>query len=666
MVQESIKPITRLLIANRGEIACRIIRSAKRLGIHTIAVYSTEDQTALHTVLADEAIYIGSASLDRCYLNIEKIILAAKQSHADAIHPGYGFLSENAAFAKRCLDETLIFIGPSSEAISQMAVKDEAKKIMRKAGVPVVPGYEGSSQSIEDLQNAATQIGYPLILKAAKGGGGKGMRIVKEPQSLFDAIESAKRESLASFGDDTLFIEKYLTKARHIEIQIFRDTHGNTVHLFERDCSLQRRHQKVIEESPAINIPEETTKKLYMAAINAANAIGYLGAGTIEFLYADNGEFYFMEMNTRLQVEHPVTEMVTGLDLVEWQIRIAEGNALPKSQQEIVTNGHAMEARIYAEDPSHGFLPVTGNIKDIFLPEGISYRLDSGIQIGDKIGIHFDPMLAKMIVHAPTRIEAITALYQALSSYRIVGLTSNIDFLRNILHSHEFTQGQVHTQTLEQSLNDFIPKATAPSAVALAIAAFIATFKRKQKSIHDADPYSPWHKSTAWRLNLDYLENMTLYSKEIPHMLTIHHLPEDDALLVTTPNNETLKIRGHIHNDKMNIQFADHQTTIPYYCDDSCIEFIYQGHQVFLLASKKTDAMVEDGAHQAILAPMPGIITKIWAKAGDKVTNGTKLLAVEAMKMEHTLASTTEAIIKAVRYNIGDQVEEGCELIDFE
>jgi 3-methylcrotonyl-CoA carboxylase alpha subunit len=672
MVQNLIRPITRLLIANRGEIACRIIRTAKRLGIHTIAIYAIEDQTASHTLLADEAFCIGSAAIDKCYLNINNIIDAAKQSHADAIHPGYGFLSENAAFAERCQNEKMIFIGPGSDAIAKMAVKDEAKKIMRQAGVPVVPGYEGTSQSVEDLQVAASQIGYPLILKAAKGGGGKGMRIVKDVQSLKDAIESAKRESLASFGDDTLFIEKYLTAARHIEIQIFRDSKGNAVHLFERDCSLQRRHQKVIEESPAINISEDIKQKLYTAAINAAHAINYVGAGTIEFLYAKNGEFYFMEMNTRLQVEHPVTEMVTGLDLVEWQIRIAEGYPLPLTQEKISCQGHAMEARIYAEDPSHGFLPVTGKIKDIFLPEGIAYRLDSGIQIGDKIGIHFDPMLAKLIVHAPTRTQAISALYQALSSYHLVGITTNIDFLRNILLSNEFTQGQVHTQTLEQSLNVFIPKAIVPDIAELAIAAFIVIFKRRQAMavMENADPYSPWHLTQAWRLNIDCIESMTLYYLDNRYTVSILHLPMSEtgiSLLVTTDNHQTIKISGHLQNNRLNITLPNHQTTIPYYCDEESALFIFQEQAYpFLLVNKKQDTAVEDKQHLAIRSPMPGIITKIWAKAGDKVTNGTKLLAVEAMKMEHTLASSTEAVIKAVRYNIGDQVEEGCELIDFE
>lgn len=674
MGQNPLKPIRRLLIANRGEIAIRVIRTAKRLGIHTIAVYAKEDQNAKHCALADEAFCIGSAPLENCYLNIEHIIQAAKESSADAIHPGYGFLSENAAFAKRCIDENLIFIGPPPSAISQMAVKDEAKRIMRQANVPVVPGYEGTSQSIEDLQKAAAQIGYPLILKAAKGGGGKGMRIVLMPADLKDAIESAKRESLASFGDDTLFIEKYLTSARHIEIQIFRDSQGNAVHLFERDCSLQRRHQKVIEESPALGIDSATKQKLYQAAINAAHAIHYQGAGTIEFLYAENGEFYFMEMNTRLQVEHPVTEMVTGLDLVEWQIHIAQGASIPLTQAEITCQGHALEARIYAEDPLLGFLPVTGRIRDIFLPDGIDYRLDSGVQVGDQIGIYFDPMLAKLIVHANNREEARTALYQVLSGYHLVGLTTNIDFLRNVLQSDAFIQGLIHTQTLEKSLNILLPKPSTPSLEQLSIAAVVLVMTRTHSASEPVmDQFSPWRNLDAWRLNNDHQESIQLLWQGERYAISLVHLPTNDpnhiSLQIRAPQGtEVISISAHKLGDKLQVTLPTQQSVIPYYCDDQRLEFIYLEQAcVFSLIGHQYDEQLSDEeAQNAIRAPMPGVITKIWVKAGDKVTQGSKLLALEAMKMEHTLAATKSAAVKSLRYNIGDQVEEGSELIEFE
>lgn len=674
MGQNSLKPINRLLIANRGEIACRIIQTAKRLGIHTIAVYATEDQHALHVTMADEAFCIGSGTLEKSYLNIDNIIQAAKQSLASAIHPGYGFLSENAAFAKRCQQENIIFIGPSSDAISKMAVKDEAKRIMKEAKVPVVPGYEGTSQSVEDLEKAARSIGFPLILKAAKGGGGKGMRIVKEAKDLKDAIESAKRESLASFNNDSLFIEKYLTNARHIEIQIFRDSHGQAVHLFERDCSLQRRHQKIIEESPALHIKEDTKQQLYKAAINAAHAIDYLGAGTIEFLYAQSGEFYFMEMNTRLQVEHPVTEMITGLDLVEWQIRIAEGEAIPLNQQDIHCHGHAFEARIYAEDPNNHFLPATGRIKDIFLPQGLAYRLDSGIKIGDKIGIHFDPMLAKLIIHAPSREEARKALLSALTQYHLVGLTTNIPFLRNVLVCEDFIQGHIHTQTLETNLNSLLPTLSKPNLEQLAIAGLIKILRRNQPSaLTDNDPYSPWNHKDAWRLNDDFKENFSLIFQGMRYPLTLTHLPTEDKMSVCCQIkcslfSSSLSLTGHLEQGKLEVSIANHQSTIPFYADETCIEFIFNEQTVtFQLENGQPEHTANDShSHEAIRAPMPGIITKIWVRPGDKVTHGSKLLALEAMKMEHTLAAPKTAAIKAIRYMIGDQVEEGCELIDFE
>ncbi|MGE3319750.1 MAG: acetyl-CoA carboxylase biotin carboxylase subunit [Candidatus Berkiella sp.] len=673
MGENSLKPINRLLIANRGEIACRVIRTAKRLGIHTIAVYAKEDQHALHTTLADEAFCIGSAPLENSYLNIDHIISAAKESRADAIHPGYGFLSENAHFAKRCQQENIIFIGPSPNAIAKMAVKDEAKRIMQSAGVPVVPGYQGTSQSVKDLETAARDIGFPLMLKAAKGGGGKGMRIVKQPAELIDAIESAKRESLASFSDDSLFIEKYLTDARHIEIQVFRDSHGNAVHLYERDCSLQRRHQKIIEESPALHINEDIKQQLYNAAINAAHAIDYLGAGTIEFLYASN-EFYFMEMNTRLQVEHPVTEMITGLDLVEWQIRLAEGEAIPARQQDIHCHGHAIEARIYAEDPCNHFLPATGYIKDAFLPQGLNYRLDSGIQVGDKISIHFDPMLAKLIVHAQNREEARKALLSALAQYHLVGITTNIAFLRNVLLSDDFIEGRIHTQTLEKSLTTLLPKAVKPTLEQLAIAGTIKVLTRRHQAIlTEGDPYSPWNRKDAWRLNDDFKESFDLFFQGVRYPLTLTYLPERDentihCQIACSLFSTTLSMTGHLKLGKLEITLANHQTIIPYYRDETSIEFLFldQALSFQLEDSQQEYATSMGDSHQAIRAPMPGIITKIWVKAGDKVSNGSKLLALEAMKMEHTLAAPKSAAIKAIRYDIGDQVEEGCELIDFE
>ncbi|MCS5712397.1 acetyl/propionyl/methylcrotonyl-CoA carboxylase subunit alpha [Candidatus Berkiella aquae] len=670
MGKNTLKSINRLLIANRGEIACRIIRTAKKLGIHTIAVYALEDQHALHCSLADEALCIGGGALEKSYLNIDHIIQAARQSDADAIHPGYGFLSENAAFAKRCATENIIFIGPTDFSIAQMAVKDQAKKIMRKANVPVIPGYEGDEQSISALQQAATKIGYPIMLKAAKGGGGKGMRIVKQPDELAEAIQSAKRESLHSFGDETLFIEKYVPHARHIEVQIFRDQQGNAVHLFERDCSLQRRHQKIIEESPALGLTDAVKQALYQAALNAAHAINYLGAGTVEFLYAPNGEFYFMEMNTRLQVEHPVTEMITGLDLVEWQIRIAQGHPIPLAQSEIKVYGHALEARIYAEDPTLGFLPATGHIKAIFIPNNTTgYRLDSGLQVGDTVGIHFDPLLAKLIVHANSRAEAVNALYDALSQYNLIGITTNIAFLRSVLRNDNFIQGHIDTQTLERSLASFLPKPQSITIEQLAIASILVILMR-QYPISSEDLFSPWNVSHAWRLNEDFKETIALMFHQEIFNLTITHLPaKRNALTIRIVHHgQSCIITGKFQGNLLHIQLPNEQYAIPYFYTEDLLAFIAKGNTcLFKIANNNHDHdTLSHATPNTIRAPMPGVVTKIWVKSGDKVTHGEKLMALEAMKMEHTLAAAKAGAIKAIRYSIGDQVEEGCELIDFE
>ncbi|HRE32483.1 MAG TPA: biotin carboxylase N-terminal domain-containing protein, partial [Candidatus Berkiella sp.] len=660
MGKNTLKSINRLLIANRGEIACRIIRTAKKLGIHTIAVYALEDQQALHCSLADEALCIGGGALEKSYLNIDHIIQAAKQCGADAIHPGYGFLSENAIFAKRCATENIIFIGPSDFSIAQMAVKDQAKKIMRKANVPVIPGYEGDEQSNTALQQAATQIGYPIMLKAAKGG--KGMRIVKKADELADAIQSAKRESLNSFGDETLFIEKYVPHARHIEVQIFRDNDGNTVHLFERDCSLQRRHQKIIEESPAFSLADTIKQALYQAAINAAQAIDYLGAGTVEFLYAPSGEFYFMEMNTRLQVEHPVTEMITGLDLVEWQIRIAQGYPLPLTQAEIPCQGHAIEARIYAEDPNLGFLPATGHIKAIFLPkETTTYRLDSGLQVGDTVGIHFDPLLAKLIVHANSRNDAISALQEALSQYNLIGITTNIAFLRSVLLSEDFAQGRIDTQTLERSLASFLPKPQTLSIEVLAIASILVILRRQhlRPSDENNDTYSLWNSSNAWRLNENFNETITLMFHQEPLDLVIAHLPsaKHNTLSINiTYRDQALVIIGKLQKNSLHIQLSNEQYTIPYFDEDDLFAFIAKGN-TYIFKSANSNHEHDTLSHttqNTIRAPMPGVVTKIWVKSGDKVNYGEKLMALEAMKMEHTLAAAKAGAIKTIRYRIGD------------
>lgn len=660
--------IKTLLIANRGEIACRILRTAKRLGIKTVAIYADADQNALHCQLADEAYYVGPVPVEKSYLNMHNVLLAAKQCHADAIHPGYGFLSENPQFAALCEQQGFIFVGPSSDAIAKMAVKDTAKKIMQQANVPTTPGYMGQAQDMLTLTQAANDIGFPIILKAAKGGGGKGMRVVHQARDLTETIASAKRESMNSFGDDTLFIEKYLQQARHIEVQIFRDAAGNAVHLFERDCSLQRRHQKIIEESPAIGIPDEIKQKLFQAAINCAHAIHYVGAGTVEFLYDDNNkQFYFMEMNTRLQVEHPVTEMITGLDLVEWQLRIADGENLPLAQSAIKSEGHAIEARIYAEDPTNHFLPVTGTIKEIILPQKGNYRLDSGIQKNDKISIYFDPLLAKMIVHAANRTEAINALQQALNQYHIVGLTSNLAFLRKILQDSVFRSAKMHTQYVETHLTELLPSTMNLTKESISQACLVYLLHRQQQN-QTIGQDSPWEKRNAWRLNLPHEEVLQLQHQQQEFFIHILHLDENKFQIRCAEKGIDTIISGELTPNKLHFSYPSYQGEIDFYIDDEVIILFSEGETSLLRFATRTHSDDEflEAANHHLLAPMPGIITKIWITAGDNVIAGAKLLALEAMKMEHTLCAPKNGLIKSVHFQVGDQVEERCQLIDFE
>jgi 3-methylcrotonyl-CoA carboxylase alpha subunit len=436
----------KILIANRGEIACRVIKTARRMGVRTVAVYSDADRTALHVSMADEAIYIGAAPARESYLDIEKIIAAAIKTGAQAIHPGYGFLSENAGFCRRCAAENLVFIGPPTSAIEAMGSKSAAKQIMEKAGVPLVPGYHGDDQNPEIIRAAANKMGYPVLLKATAGGGGKGMRQVWSAEEFDSALEAAKREAMNGFGDDTMLVEKYLTQPRHIEIQVFCDSHGNAVYLFERDCSIQRRHQKVVEEAPAPGMSETLRAEMGSAAVRAAQAIDYVGAGTVEFLLDVDGSFYFMEMNTSLQVEHPVTEMITGLDLVEWQLRVAAGDFLPLKQNELKINGHAIEVRIYAEDPDNEFLPQTGTLHFLETPEESAHvRIDTGVIEGDEVSVFYDPMIAKLIVWDSNRQQALRRLSTALKEYRLNGVTTNIDFLYTLTRHPAFCNADFDT-----------------------------------------------------------------------------------------------------------------------------------------------------------------------------------------------------------------------------
>tara|TARA_R110002110_G_scaffold400317_2_gene616688 strand:- start:41743 stop:43764 length:2022 start_codon:yes stop_codon:yes gene_type:complete len=668
--------IKSLLIANRGEIACRIIRTCHALNIRCIAVFAEPDRQALHVKLADEAYCIGSEKLVDSYLNTHKILQVAQQAGADAIHPGYGFLSENPDFAKACAENQIIFIGPKPDAIELMALKDQSIKTMQTAGIPTTPGYY-DLPDIKAYEKAAAQIGYPVLIKATAGGGGKGMRKVASVEELPEAVRQAKQESLNAFGNDTLFMEKYLVAARHIEVQVFRDTHGQCVHLFERDCSTQRRHQKLIEEAPAQGLSPELKQNLYGAAIQAANAIDYVGAGTVEFLVSATGEFYFMEMNTRLQVEHPVTEMITGLDLVAWQIKIAQGDKMPLEQSQIKLKGHAIEARIYSEDPNQNFLPQIGKIQAIFLPTSTDVRIDSGIQAGDQLSIHFDPMMSKIITWAETREQAIHKLIHSLDQYQIIGVKNNVDFIKAILTSRAFQAG-LDIQYIEKNAASLIIPAPQASAELLAIVSLIQVLQR-QKSTQYLE-YSPWLDNTCFRINLPTIETITVCQQALSHQILIEHIPstreETQWLRLNIPNqDETIDIEGTIHPYavkntlfyKLTYTINDQQQTLTYFNDNTHqIHLLYKG-QLYSFNAGVFEHDVYQSAESdsnAILSPMPGLVTKIWVKKDASVNKGEKLLALEAMKMEHTIAAPKDGKIKTINYQPGDQVIEGSLLVE--
>jgi acetyl-CoA carboxylase biotin carboxylase subunit len=498
------KLFKKILIANRGEIAVRIIKACQELDIQTVAIYSDVDKESPHVLLSDEAVNLGDPTPIESYLNIPKIIKIAKQKKAEAIHPGYGFLAENPDFAETCNKSGIKFIGPSPKLISLMGDKIAAKKTMEQAKVPVIPGYHGEKQDNESLVEEGKKIGFPLLVKAAAGGGGKGMRIVHSENNLLESIEGAKRESKSSFGDDTVFLEKYLDKPRHIEFQILADEYGNTIHLFERECSIQRRHQKIIEESPSPVMTSKLREDMGKAAVRAAKAVGYQNAGTVEFMVDKDLNYYFMEMNTRLQVEHPVTEMTTGIDLVKWQLRVANGEKLTIKQNQLIQRGHAIECRIYAEDAENGFLPSVGLLKKVEEPSGPNVRVDSGIVSNIKVSPYYDPMLAKLIVLAETREDSINKMIWALSNYAILGITSNISFLKKVFENKEFKKGNITTHFIDNHFKDWtITKKGLPIDAIIALAVYDSMHTKKEEIVRykEADPHSPWKHVGRWRVS---------------------------------------------------------------------------------------------------------------------------------------------------------------------
>ncbi|HSE77364.1 MAG TPA: acetyl/propionyl/methylcrotonyl-CoA carboxylase subunit alpha [Alphaproteobacteria bacterium] len=662
----------KILIANRGEIACRVIRTARRLGIRTVAVYSEADANARHVAMADEAHLIGGAPARESYLKGEAILEAARKSNAEAIHPGYGFLSENAEFAQACAAAKRIFIGPPPAAIRAMGGKSAAKALMEQAGVPIVPGYHGDRQDVKTLGAAARKIGYPVLIKASAGGGGKGMRIVHAERELAEAIVSARREAKSAFGDDRLLIEKYLTRPRHIEVQVFADAHGGSIYLFERDCSIQRRHQKVLEEAPAPGMTEARRKAMGEAAVKAAKAVGYVGAGTVEFIAEPDGRFYFMEMNTRLQVEHPVTEMITGLDLVEWQFRVGAGQRLPLRQTELAINGHAIEARIYAEDPARDFLPATGMLQHLRFPaESAHVRVDTGVGPGDVVSIHYDPMIAKLIVWDHDRPAALRRLRAALADCEVAGLATNLTFLGNVAAHPAYAAAELDTGFIGRHRAELVPEHRPADDRTLALAALAVLLDRAAEAETAArsshDPYSPWHMVNGWRLN-DYAHHVLRFrdplapaAREVT--LTAHFrrngfvfdLP-GGALAVRGDRLDATRIAADLGGARL-------EATVVRRGDELTVVQAGRAHRLILhrpLAEAKHAG--EDGR---LTAPMPGKIVAVKVVRGAKVKRGAALLVLEAMKMEHTISAPTDGTVAALRYGVGEQVEEGAALIEF-
>ncbi|WP_420404118.1 acetyl/propionyl/methylcrotonyl-CoA carboxylase subunit alpha [Nisaea sp.] len=664
-----IRTIRTLLIANRGEIACRIARTAKGLGIRTVAVYSEADADALHVKLADTAYPIGPAEAAKSYLDIPRLIETAKRADADAIHPGYGFLSENAVFARACADADILFVGPDVPAIEAMGSKAAAKEIMAAAGVPLVPGYHGADQDPAVLKKAASEIGFPVLLKASAGGGGKGMRVVESGKDIEPAIAAAKREAAAAFGDDRLLIEKYLTRPRHVEMQVFADRLGNVVHLFERDCSVQRRHQKVVEEAPAPGLAEEVRAAMADAAVSAAKAIDYVGAGTVEFIMDEDGGFYFMEMNTRLQVEHPVTEMITGQDLVAWQLRVAEGRALPLSQEEIRREGHAVEVRLYAEDPARDFLPQTGTLARLAFPRtGAGIRVDSGVVEGDAVTVHYDPMIAKLIAHGSDRAEALRLLARALGATRIGGIANNAGYLKRIVEHPAFVAGGVDTRFIERYGED-LREAPGDPAVLHRIAAAALLAAQRRKALEDArrscDPFSPWARANGWRLNDSPLHRLTLLAGGEEILLEYRLDPggcrfegAGGEVHVHVESDEGGRMRARVDGVLFDGEVRSDGDSATLFSGGAAHRYVLKS----ALASG-ADAG-EDSGH--VMAPMPGKLIAVQVSAGTHVARGDPLMVLEAMKMEHVIRAPHDGVVAALHYAAGDQVEEGADLLLFE
>ena len=668
---------TKILIANRGEIACRVAATARRMGIRTVAVYSEADAGAKHVAVCDEAVLIGPAAAKDSYLRGQKIIEVAKATGAQAIHPGYGFLSENAEFAEAVQAAGLVFIGPPGSSMRAMGSKSAAKQLMEGANVPLVPGYHGYNQDPSFLRQQADRIGYPVLLKASAGGGGKGMRVVERSEDFEAALASCKREAISSFGDDKVLVEKYLIRPRHIEIQVFADTLGNCVYLHERDCSVQRRHQKVLEEAPAPGMSQDRRAAMGEAAVNAARAVGYVGAGTVEFIANQDGSFYFMEMNTRLQVEHPVTEMITGTDLVEWQLRVAAGQPLPKKQSELFIHGHAIEARVYAENPEKGFLPSIGTLRHMDTPRAVEFelgadganpaavRVDSGVREGDAISPFYDPMIAKLIVWGADRTQALARLSQALAEFRIVGLATNIAFLKRLVEGEAFSTADLDTGLIDRHGASLFPTPSAAPLGALALAALSLSLGETVRSQDPrANPAEPWAQARGWRMNGDYRRVLSLSDEGGAYQvgLTYRH---DGWEIDLDGQRQRVEL---VAQDGAELSLRVGETSL-HGCvrRDGELFHVFTGGRHFTLSYN--DPMAHAGEQEAaggrLTAPMPGKVVAVMASSGQEVKKGEPLVIMEAMKMEHTISAPSDGLVEEVLYQVGDQVADGAPLLAF-
>jgi 3-methylcrotonyl-CoA carboxylase alpha subunit len=665
-----------LLIANRGEIACRVAATARRLGLRTVAVHSDADASARHVRACDEAHRVGPAPAGESYLRGEAVLEIARRCGARAIHPGYGFLSENADFAQACADAGIVFVGPPPSAIRAMGLKAESKRLMASAGVPLMPGYHGEDQDPLRLAAEARQIGFPVLIKASAGGGGKGMRIVHAASAFDDALASCRREAAASFGNDAVLLEKYASRPRHVEIQVFCDAHGGALYLFERDCSVQRRHQKVIEEAPAPGLPAATRRAMGEAALAAARAVGYVGAGTVEFILDASGAFYFMEMNTRLQVEHPVTEMITGLDLVEWQLRVAAGGRLPLEQTDLRANGHAIEARVYAENPDRGFLPSTGTLVHLRTPPASAFavgtgadgrpaavRIDSGVGEGDAITPYYDPMIAKLIVWGEDRAQAIARMREALTRFEVVGPSTNVDFLGRLMRCRAFVEADLDTALIERERDALGPRTAAPSAQALALAA--AAVLTGEAVAAQTDPHEPWAVTDGWRVGAPLSRPLTFTQGETRHRVLVTYRRDGwvvqaagASLTLAALRRDGTRLSGRVGGTHVEASVVLAGGTWHLF---TATGWLALGDAAPLAHAGDDDADRVGG----LVAPMPGKIIALMVEAGAAVQRGQPLLVMEAMKMEHTLAAPADGVVEALRYRVGDQVAEGAALVDF-